>query len=63
LCGVDRSIIEKALNVDPSRRPLKQKLHKMSEDKDEGAKAKVKRLLSAGVIKEVAFHSSWPTQS
>jgi hypothetical protein len=47
LCGVDRSIIEHALNVDPSVRPRKQKLRKMSEDKAEGAKAEVKRLLSA----------------
>jgi hypothetical protein len=44
MCGVDRSIIEHALNVDPSTRPRKQKLRKMSEDK-----AEVKRLLSAGV--------------
>jgi hypothetical protein len=50
LCGVDRSIIEHALNVDPSSRPRKQKFRKMSEDK-----AKVKRLLSFGVIREVAY--------
>jgi hypothetical protein len=49
-CGVDRSIIEHALNVDPSSRPRKQKLHKMSEDK-----AQVKILLRAGVIREVAY--------
>jgi hypothetical protein len=55
LCGVDRSIIEHALNVDPSVRPHKQKLWKMSEDKAEGAKAEVKRLLSAGVIREVVY--------
>jgi hypothetical protein len=51
LCGVDRSIIEHALNVDPCVIPHKQKLLKMSEDKAKGAKAKVKRLLSAGVIR------------
>jgi hypothetical protein len=55
LCGVDRSIIEHALGVDSSSRPRKQKLCKMSEDKVEGAKAKVKRLISAGVIREVAY--------
>jgi hypothetical protein len=43
LCGLDRSIIEYTLNVDPSVRPCKQKLRKMSEDKAEGAKAEVKR--------------------
>jgi hypothetical protein len=52
---VDRSVIEHALNVDPSARPHKQKLRKMSKDKAEGAKAGVKRLLSARVIREVAY--------
>jgi hypothetical protein len=55
LCRVDRSIIEHALNVDPSARPRKQKLRKMSKDKVEGAKAEVKRLLTSKVIREVAY--------
>jgi hypothetical protein len=55
MCEVDRSIIEHALNVDPRVRPRKQKLRKMSEDKAEGAKAEVKRLLTAKVIREVAY--------
>jgi hypothetical protein len=55
LCGVDRSIIEHALNVDPSVIPRKQKLCKMSKDKAKGAKAKVKRFLTAKVIREVAY--------
>ena len=55
LCGVDRSIIEHALNVNPSVKPRKQKLRKMSEDKADGAKATVKRLLTAKVIREVAY--------
>jgi hypothetical protein len=46
LCGV---------NVDPSFRPRKQRLRKMSEDKAEGARNEVKRLLSAGVIREVKY--------
>jgi hypothetical protein len=52
---VDRSVIENALNVDPSARTCKQKLHKMFEDKAKGAKAEVKRLLSVGAIREVAY--------
>jgi hypothetical protein len=52
---VDRSIIEHALNVDPSVRPREQKLLKMSKDRAEGAKAEVKTLLSARVIREVAY--------
>jgi hypothetical protein len=52
---MDRSIIEHALNMDPSVRPRKQKLRKMSEDKAKGAKAKLKRLLTTKVIREVAY--------
>jgi hypothetical protein len=55
LCGVNRDVIEHSLNVDPSFRPRKQRLQKMSDDKAEGAQNKVKRLLSAGVIREVTY--------
>jgi ribonuclease HI len=55
LCGVNRYVIEHSLNVDPSFRPRKQRLRKMSKDKAEGARNEVKRLLSAGVIREVAY--------
>jgi hypothetical protein len=36
-------------------RPRKKKLRKMSDDKAEGTRNKVKRLLSAGVIREVTY--------
>jgi hypothetical protein len=55
LCGVNRDVIEHSLNVDPSFRPRKQRLQKMSDDKAEGARNKVKRLLSANVIREVTY--------
>jgi hypothetical protein len=55
LCAVNRDVIEHSLNVDPTVRPRKQKLQKMSNDKVEGAKNEVKRLLSARVIREVAY--------
>jgi hypothetical protein len=55
LCGINRDIIEHSLNVDPSFRPRKQRLRKMSDDKVEGAQNEVKRLLSVGVIKEVTY--------
>jgi hypothetical protein len=55
LYGVNRDVIEHSLNVDPSFRPRKQRLRKMSDDKAEGAPNKVKRLLSAGVIREVKY--------
>jgi hypothetical protein len=51
LCGFNRDVIEHSLNVDPTIRPRKQRLRKMSDDKVEGAQNKVKRLLSAGVIR------------
>jgi hypothetical protein len=53
LCGVNRDVIEHSFNVDPSFRPRKQRLLKISEDKAEGAQNEVKRLLNAGVIREV----------
>jgi hypothetical protein len=55
LCGVNRDVIEHSLNVDPSFKPRKQRLRKMSDDKAEGAQNEVKRLLSANVIKEVTY--------
>jgi hypothetical protein len=55
LCGVNRDVIEHSLNVDPSFRPRKQKLRKMSDDKAEGAQNEVKRLISASVIREVKY--------
>jgi hypothetical protein len=55
LCGVNRDVIEHSLNVDPSFRPRNQRLWKMSDDKAEGARNEVKRLLSAGVIREVKY--------
>jgi hypothetical protein len=55
LCGVNRDVIEHSLNVDPSFRQRKQRLRKMSEDKAEGARNEVKRLLSVGVIREVTY--------
>jgi hypothetical protein len=55
LCGVNGDVIEHSLNVDPSFKPRKQRLRKMSSDKAEGAQNEVKILLSAGVIREVTY--------
>jgi hypothetical protein len=62
LYDVNKDVIEHSLNVDPSFRPRKQRLRKMSEDKAEGARNKVKRLLSAGVIREVTY-PEWLTNT
>jgi hypothetical protein len=55
LVGVSRSIIEHGLGVDPSVRPKKQRLRKMSDEKTEATKAEVHRLLEAKFIEPVAF--------
>jgi hypothetical protein len=55
LCGVNGDVIKHSLNVDPAIRPRKQNLRKMSNDKAEGARNKVKRLLNARVIREVTY--------
>jgi hypothetical protein len=55
LVRVSRTIIEHSLGIDPSVRPKKQKLRKMSDEKTEAAKAKVHRLLEAKFIEPVAY--------
>jgi hypothetical protein len=55
LYGVNRNITEHSLNVDLSFRPRKQRLRKMSDDKAEGARNELKRLLSVDVIREVTY--------
>jgi hypothetical protein len=62
LCGVNRDVIEHSLNVDPTIRPRKQKLQQTSDDKAEGAWNEVKRLLNAGVIREVTY-PQWPANT
>jgi hypothetical protein len=47
LAGVSHSIIEHSLGIDPSVRPKKQRLRKMSDEKTEATKAEVHRLLEA----------------
>jgi hypothetical protein len=55
LTGVDRSFIEHKLNIDPSVKPRKQKLRKMSDDKVVAVKSEVQRLLDTTVIREVMY--------
>jgi hypothetical protein len=57
LVGVSRAIIEPSLGIEPSVRPKKQKLWKMSDEKTEAAKAEVHRLLEARFIKPIAYPS------
>jgi hypothetical protein len=55
LIGVSRDIIKHKLQVNLAAKPRKQKLHKMSEEKVETAKAEVQRLLDACFIREVTY--------
>jgi hypothetical protein len=55
LVGVSREVIKHKLQVNPHAKPNKQKLHKMTEEKIEIAKAEVQRLLDAGFIREVRY--------
>jgi hypothetical protein len=60
LVGVSRTIIEHGLGIDPSVRPKKQRLRKMSDEKTEAAKAEVHRLLEANFIEPIAY-PTWLT--
>jgi hypothetical protein len=55
LVGVSHTIIEHSLGIDPSMRPKKQRLRKMSDEKTEAAKAEVHCLLEANFIEPVAY--------
>jgi hypothetical protein len=55
--GVSRSIIEHRLQVNPSAKPKKQKLHKMFNKKVTTTKSEVQRLLVAGFVREVQYPS------
>jgi hypothetical protein len=55
LQGVDRDIIEHALETGERIPPKKQKLQKMSEEKVKAVEAEVERLQDAKVIREVKY--------
>jgi alpha-N-acetylglucosamine transferase len=55
LQGVDRDIIEHALETDEKIAPEKQKLRKMSEENVKAVEAEVQRLQDAKVIREVKY--------
>jgi hypothetical protein len=58
LKGVNRDIIQHALDINPKMKPRKQRQRKMSKDRILAAKAEVQRLLDANVIREVKY-SEW----
>ena len=56
--GVPREKIEHSLNVSPTAKPIKQKLHRFTPDKKEAIRVEIKWLLATGFIKEV-YHLDW----
>ena len=56
--GVPQEKIEHSLNVSPTAKPIKQKLHRFTSDEKEAIRVEIKRLLAAGFIKEV-YHPEW----
>lgn len=55
LQGVDRAIIELKLTVNPNQKPQKQNVWKMSTERKEAARAEVRKLLKAKVIREITY--------
>ena len=53
--GVSHDLTQHNLNVAKGVKPRKHKLRKMSAERAEAAKAKVQRLLDAGVIRHVQY--------
>jgi hypothetical protein len=53
--GVSRDNFEHRLQVSPTTRIKKQKLHKLSKENVEAVKDDVQRLLDAGFIREVVY--------
>lgn len=56
--GVERSLIEHNLAIKPEHKPKKQKLRRISIDRQQAAKAELEKLLKAKVIREV-LHPEW----
>ncbi|CAA0836871.1 Unknown protein, partial [Striga hermonthica] len=55
LTGIDPAIMEHKLNVDPLRKPVKQRLRCHGEEIDKAIEVEVDKLLRAGHVKEIQF--------
>ena len=58
MSGVPQEKIEHSLNVSPTAKPIKQKLHRFMLDKKEAIRVEIKWLLAVKFIKEV-YHPEW----
>ncbi|CAA0808228.1 Unknown protein, partial [Striga hermonthica] len=55
LTGIDPAVMEHKLNVDPLRKPVKQRLRRHGEEIDKAIEVEVDKLLRAGHVKEIQF--------
>jgi hypothetical protein len=60
MSGVTRELIEHELHLDPKAKPIKQRLHRFTQDKKNVIKKEIARLLDVNFIKEV-YHPDWLT--
>ena len=58
MSSVPRELIEHSLNVSATAKPIKQKLRRFAQDKNEAIRVEITRLLAANFIKEV-YHPEW----
>ena len=56
--GIDPNIMSHRPNVDPSRKPVRQKRRAMDTERYQALKEEVDKLLSNGFIEE-SFYPSW----
>jgi hypothetical protein len=56
--GIPREVAEHKLNIKPSAKPVKQKLRRFDSDKCKAIREEIKKLSSAGFIREV-YHPEW----
>jgi hypothetical protein len=60
MLGVPRELIEHELHLDQKAKPIKQRLHRFTQDKKYVIKREIVRLLDTSFIKEV-YHLDWLT--
>lgn len=53
--GIDPRIAIHRLNVDPTLRPIKQKMRNFAPEQNQAIAQKVKKLLTAGFVREVHY--------
>jgi len=58
MLGVPREEAEHSLDLNKTAKPVKQRLHRFTQDRKEAIRVEVTRLLAAGFIREVT-HPDW----